>query len=116
MFKLTDGACPKSYGPTVARAAGIPASVAERAIEISDAFEAGHHAAVLGTELTAPSAAVARRAAPAEQAGGEGDAGAADGDDQVAFEFKALWGQMQGECKAQQVMDLAARASKVMLE
>ena len=39
-FKLTDGACPKSYGPTVARAAGIPASIAERAIAISEAFEA----------------------------------------------------------------------------
>ena len=39
MFKLTPGACPKSYGPSVARAAGVPASIAERAVTISNDFE-----------------------------------------------------------------------------
>jgi DNA mismatch repair protein MSH6 len=45
-YLLTPGACPKSYGPTVARAAGVPESIALRAVAISDQFEASHnHAA-----------------------------------------------------------------------
>lgn len=40
-YLLSQGACPKSYGPTVARAAGVPAAVAERAVEISDSLELG---------------------------------------------------------------------------
>lgn len=38
---LASGACPKSYGPTVARAAGVPVSVTRRAAEISELFEQG---------------------------------------------------------------------------
>lgn len=44
-FKLTAGACPKSYGPSVARAAGIPASIAERAVAVSHQFEEDQSAA-----------------------------------------------------------------------
>lgn len=44
LFKLTAGACPKSYGPSVARAAGIPSSIAERAVAISQQFEAAQAA------------------------------------------------------------------------
>eukprot|EP00892_Ulva_mutabilis_P010533 jgi/Ulvmu1/7852/UM004_0083.1 len=40
-YLLSPGPCPKSYGPTVARAAGVPAGVAERAVEISDSLEHG---------------------------------------------------------------------------
>jgi DNA mismatch repair ATPase MutS len=41
-YLLADGACPKSYGPTVARAAGVPVSVTKRAAEISEQFEQGN--------------------------------------------------------------------------
>lgn len=40
-YLLSPGACPKSYGPTVARAAGVPAAVTERAVQISDSLEDG---------------------------------------------------------------------------
>lgn len=40
-YLLADGSCPKSYGPTVARAAGVPVSVTKRAAEISELFEQG---------------------------------------------------------------------------
>jgi DNA mismatch repair ATPase MutS len=40
-YLLAYGACPKSYGPTVARAAGVPVSVTRRAAEISELFEQG---------------------------------------------------------------------------
>lgn len=40
-YLLADGACPKSYGPTVARAAGVPVSVTRRAATISEEFERG---------------------------------------------------------------------------
>lgn len=41
-YLLADGACPKSYGPTVARAAGVPVAVTKRAAEISELFEKGN--------------------------------------------------------------------------
>lgn len=40
-YLLASGACPKSYGPTVAWAAGVPGSVTRRAAEISELFEQG---------------------------------------------------------------------------
>jgi DNA mismatch repair ATPase MutS len=48
-YLLTPGACPKSYGPTVARAAGIPESIAVRAMAISEHFEASHRRAADGS-------------------------------------------------------------------
>ncbi|KAL6600784.1 hypothetical protein ACP70R_045069 [Stipagrostis hirtigluma subsp. patula] len=42
LYKLTPGSCPKSYGINVARLAGIPASVLQRASEKSSAFEANY--------------------------------------------------------------------------
>jgi DNA mismatch repair ATPase MutS len=44
-FRLTQGPCPKSYGPSVALAAGIPRAIAERAVEISEQFETRHSSA-----------------------------------------------------------------------
>jgi DNA mismatch repair ATPase MutS len=38
-YLLSSGPCPKSYGPSVALAAGIPRSVAERAVEVSESLE-----------------------------------------------------------------------------
>lgn len=92
MFKLTAGSCPKSYGPTVARAAGIPASIAERAIVISDAFEAGHHAAVTGTAIA--------KGAPCSAGASEGVAvHKTQADTEVSVSalghFKGIWHQVQ---------------------
>uniref|UniRef100_K3ZQ28 DNA mismatch repair protein n=1 Tax=Setaria italica TaxID=4555 RepID=K3ZQ28_SETIT len=42
LYRLTPGACPKSYGVNVARLAGIPASVLQRANEKSNDFEANY--------------------------------------------------------------------------
>ncbi|WVZ64907.1 hypothetical protein U9M48_014354 [Paspalum notatum var. saurae] len=42
LYRLTPGACPKSYGVNVARLAGIPASVLQRASEKSSEFEANY--------------------------------------------------------------------------
>ncbi|KAF8657666.1 hypothetical protein HU200_059821 [Digitaria exilis] len=42
LYRLTSGACPKSYGVNVARLAGIPASVLQRANEKSSDFEANY--------------------------------------------------------------------------
>jgi DNA mismatch repair ATPase MutS len=40
-YLLSPGPCPKSYGPSVARAAGVPDAVARRAVEISEGLEQG---------------------------------------------------------------------------
>lgn len=40
LYKLTAGACPKSYGPNVARLAGLPASLLTRASALSNTLEA----------------------------------------------------------------------------
>lgn len=42
LYRLTPGACPKSYGVNVARLAGIPASVLQRANEKSSDFEVNY--------------------------------------------------------------------------
>jgi len=42
LYRLTPGACPKSYGVNVARLAGIPTSVLQRANEKSSDFEANY--------------------------------------------------------------------------
>lgn len=42
LYKLTDGACPKSYGVNVARLAGLPDSVLQRASAFSAELEAQH--------------------------------------------------------------------------
>ncbi|XP_078179988.1 MUTS homolog 6 [Carex rostrata] len=39
LYRLTSGSCPKSYGVNVARLAGIPASVLQKAAEKSNEFE-----------------------------------------------------------------------------
>lgn len=39
MYKLTPGACPKSYGVNVARLAGMPDMILERAVKQSADFE-----------------------------------------------------------------------------
>jgi DNA mismatch repair ATPase MutS len=102
-FKLTDGACPKSYGPTVARAAGIPASIAERAIVISDLFEAGHHAAVLGSALAAPDANAG--GADVAAAGEQGEGDSTDAED-AERKFKAVWAGLAGSVGASKLREL----------
>ena len=39
LYKLSDGACPKSYGFNAARLAGIPAEVVRRAHQVAREFE-----------------------------------------------------------------------------
>ncbi|KAG2496433.1 hypothetical protein HYH03_005657 [Edaphochlamys debaryana] len=41
LYRLTMGACPKSYGTNVARLAGLPASVVARAAEVSAMWDQG---------------------------------------------------------------------------
>lgn len=41
LYRLASGACPKSYGPNVARLAGLPKSVVQRATAISRRVERG---------------------------------------------------------------------------
>lgn len=40
LYTLSNGACPKSYGPNVARLAGLPASIVQRASQLSSCLEA----------------------------------------------------------------------------
>lgn len=40
LYKLSEGACPKSYGFNAARLAGIPADITKRAHEIANKLEA----------------------------------------------------------------------------
>ena len=40
LYKLSDGACPKSYGFNAARLAGIPSKITSRAHEIATKLEA----------------------------------------------------------------------------
>ncbi|XP_051141836.1 DNA mismatch repair protein MSH6 isoform X2 [Andrographis paniculata] len=42
LYKLTPGACPKSYGVNVARLAGLPDTVLQRAVAKSQEFEGSH--------------------------------------------------------------------------
>lgn len=39
LYKLTHGTCPKSYGGHVAKLAGLPSHVVQRATELSTLFE-----------------------------------------------------------------------------
>lgn len=39
MYKLTQGSCPKSYGTNVARLAGLPARLVERASQMAASLE-----------------------------------------------------------------------------
>ena len=42
LYKLTDGACPKSYGVNVARLAGLPDDIVKRASSFASQLEAQH--------------------------------------------------------------------------
>jgi DNA mismatch repair protein MSH6 len=57
LYKLVDGACPKSYGLNVARLAHLPEAVIARARQKSEEFEAAVEAAKRG-ELVAPPSSV----------------------------------------------------------
>lgn len=43
LYKLTEGACPKSYGTNVARLAGLPDAIVQRAAEFSASLEREHN-------------------------------------------------------------------------
>ena len=51
LYRLTEGACPKSYGPNVARLAGLPPALVKRASELSAQLESS--AGNRGMSLTA---------------------------------------------------------------
>jgi DNA mismatch repair ATPase MutS len=57
LYKLVDGACPKSYGLNVARLAHLPEAVIARARQKSEEFEAAVEAAKRGELVAAPSSA-----------------------------------------------------------
>jgi len=57
LYKLVDGACPKSYGLNVARLAHLPEAVIARARQKSEEFEAAVEAAKRGELVAPPSAA-----------------------------------------------------------
>lgn len=57
LYKLSAGACPKSYGTNVARLAGLPQSVVDRAAAISEKREAALAAAAAGNSGAAASGA-----------------------------------------------------------
>jgi DNA mismatch repair ATPase MutS len=85
LYRLTDGACPKSYGANVARLAGLPDSVVARAAaKAHESEEARHAAATAGGDCgdgTVGGAGGARqllqRAAAACRAAVGGEEGAA---------------------------------------
>ena len=72
LYKVTSGACPKSYGHNVARLAGLPASVVAqasvKAAELEAMFRERAQRASGGAQQGAPSAG------DAASAGGEGKA------------------------------------------
>ena len=43
LYKLAEGACPKSYGTSVARLAGLPASLVARAAQLAQQLEHNRH-------------------------------------------------------------------------
>ena len=69
LYKLTPGACPRSYGTNVARLAGVPDAVVDRAAALAAGLEAGAGLAVAGGVPRAVAAAV--RAVAAAAAAGD---------------------------------------------
>ncbi|KXZ50845.1 hypothetical protein GPECTOR_15g531 [Gonium pectorale] len=82
LYRLTVGACPKSYGTNVARLAGLPPRVVERAAEVSSRWDcaqqqqpqteeaqSGAHAMEVDGKGDAGSDTVAAQAPPAQAAG-----------------------------------------------
>lgn len=51
LYTLMDGACPKSYGVNVARLAGLPDEVIERASSFAAQLEEHHHAQLMSMPL-----------------------------------------------------------------
>jgi DNA mismatch repair ATPase MutS len=111
-FKLTAGACPKSYGPSVARAAGIPVSIAERAVAISDKFEAeqaSRRLSTAGSMCVGTAAADCRGEGVKAQEVAQEDAAAGG----VLSEFLSLWGRVGADrigagAVRQEVLDLTS--------
>jgi DNA mismatch repair protein MSH6 len=78
LYKLEEGACSKSYGLNVARLAGLPSSVLERAQSKSDELEMSIDARVMQT------AATAGRKRTREEGGGAGGGEDATGEEMAA--------------------------------
>jgi DNA mismatch repair ATPase MutS len=51
LYKLTQGACPKSYGTNVAKLAGLPAAVVARAAKVSQRLGGGEDAVAAAQRL-----------------------------------------------------------------
>lgn len=51
LYTLIDGACPKSYGVNVARLAGLPDEVIERASSFAAQLEEHHHTQIMSMPL-----------------------------------------------------------------
>lgn len=75
LYRLTDGACPKSYGTNVARLAGLPDAVVRRAAQKAQEGEEARQAAAGGG--AAGAAALLRRVRAACSVAAAGDAAAA---------------------------------------
>jgi DNA mismatch repair protein MSH6 len=90
LYKLTHGACPRSYGTNVARLAGLPASVVARAAEMSASREAVYAA---GATRAGAAAAAAQR----QQA-------AVDLDDSTGRSGGPPGGGCGGGCELQQLL------------
>lgn len=69
LYKLCDGACPKSYGTNVARLAGLPDCVVRRAAAKAAESEAARQA----SGAAAPAAVAERQGGGDSQCGGGGD-------------------------------------------
>lgn len=105
LYRLTDGACPKSYGANVARLAGLPDIVvrraAEKAAESEQARKAGSNSGGSGSDSGGAAAAEAME---------EGDSG--EGDTAAAH----LLQRVQAACKAAAAGDVAAAAAVLQLQ
>lgn len=112
LYRLTDGACPKSYGTNVARLAGLPDSVVRRAAAKAAESEAGRTGGGLGAAAGAPSCG----GEGADGGQGEEEGMEVDGGEQAGGAEAALLARVRAACRAAAAGDAAATDAVLQLQ
>lgn len=112
LYRLTDGACPKSYGTNVARLAGLPDSVVRRAAAKAAESEAARTCGGQGAAAGAPSCGgEGADGGQGEEAGME-----VDGGEQAGGAEAALLARVRAACLAAAAGDAAATDAVLQLQ
>lgn len=112
LYRLSDGACPKSYGTNVARLAGLPDSVVRRAAAKAAESEAARTGGGQGAAAGAPSGGgEGADGGQGEEAGMEVDGGERGGGGEAA-----MLARVCAACRAAAAGDAAAADAVVQLQ